>query len=170
MQASMDGYLSKPVRAAELFAAIDRVVSDEGIRRPVEADAGISGDLLDPAALLAACDNDSELLRKMCRHFQTFLPDRLAEVTHALRDRNMPRLREAAHKLGGMVSSFSATAAEAAALLGRLGSEGKFEEAIQINSRLNDIVGGIISVLDTLSVEQLRRRREEPQESTTRGP
>ncbi len=162
LQAGMDDYLAKPVRAAELFATIDRVVPAELLRRPVEAEARVPGGLLDPAALLAACDGDDELLRKMCRHFQTFAPGRLAEVTDALRDRNTPRLWEAAHKLGGMVSSFSATAAEVAALLGRLGSEGKMEEATPAHSRLTEMVGRITSVLDTLSVEQLRRRREDP--------
>jgi CheY-like chemotaxis protein len=169
LQAGMDDYLAKPVRAAALFAALDRVVSGGGVLGPVETDAGVPAGLLDPAALLAACDGDDELLRKMCRHFRTFVPGRLAEVTEALRDRNTPRLREAVHKLGGMVSSFSATAAEAAALLGRLGSEGKIAEATQTHSRLTEIVRRLHSVLDSLSVEQLRRRREDSQESTTRG-
>ena len=142
--------------------------SDDRIKRVASSESGVPSWLLDPAALLAACDGDDELLRKMCRHFRTFVPGRLAEVTEALRDRNAPRLREAAHKLGGMVSSFSATAAEAAALLGRLGSEGKIEEARQTHSRLAEIVGRLGSVLDTLSVEQLRRRREDAQESTGR--
>jgi HPt (histidine-containing phosphotransfer) domain-containing protein len=98
------------------------------------------------------------------------VPGRLAEVTEALRDGNTSRLREAAHKLGGMISSFSATAAEAAALLGRLGDEGKIEEATQAHSRLTEIVGRLNSVLDTVSVEQLRRRRDDSQEvSTARG-
>jgi len=122
--------------------------------------------LLDPAALLAACDGDAELLRKMCRHFQTFAPGRLAEVSEALRDRDSARLGEAAHKLGGMVSSFSAAAAEAAALLERLGTAENIEEAIQTHSRLTDIVGRLLAVLDTLSVEQLQR--QELQEFTSR--
>jgi DNA-binding NarL/FixJ family response regulator len=167
LHAGMDDYLAKPVRAAELFAAIDRVVSGQGGSRPTESFPVAAG-LLDPVALLAACDGDAELLRKMCRHFQTFVPGRLAEVSEALRDRNTARLREAAHKLGGMVSSFSATAAEAAALLGQLGSQGKIEEAMQIHSRLTEIVGQLIAVLETLSVEQLRRRQEGSQESTSR--
>jgi len=167
LQAGMDDYLAKPVRAAELFAALDRAVSGGGVPGPVETDAGIPAGLLDPAALLAACDGDDELLRKMCRHFRTFVPGRLAEVTKALRDDNSPRLREAAHKLGGMVSSFSATAAEAAALLGRLGDEGKIEEATQAHSRLTEIAERLNSVLDTLSVEQLRRQRKDPQVSTS---
>jgi hypothetical protein len=112
---------------------------------------------LDPAALLAACDGDAELMGKMCRHFRAFVPGRLAEVSEALREGNALRLREATHKLGGMVSSFSATVAEATALLGRLGREGKMAEARQAHSRLTEMVGRLLAVLDTLSVEQLRR-------------
>jgi CheY-like chemotaxis protein/nitrogen-specific signal transduction histidine kinase/HPt (histidine-containing phosphotransfer) domain-containing protein len=167
LQAGMDDYLAKPVRAAELFAAIDRVASGQGALQPAASEAGVPSGLLDPAALLAACDGDDELLRKMCRHFQVFAPGRLAEVGAALRDRDGTRLREATHKLGGMVSSFSASAAEAAAHLGRQGGEGKFEEATQTHSRLTEIVGKLTAVLDTLSVEQLRR--EGAQQGTNRG-
>jgi PAS domain S-box-containing protein len=169
LQAGMDDYLTKPVRAAELFAAIERVVGARGQGSGVRSqESGVRSQgcvslltpeaegLLDPAALLAACDGDAELLRKMCRSFQTFVPGRLAEVNEALRDRNAPRLREAAHKLGGMVSSFSGTAAEHAALLERLGSEGRIEEAAQAHSRLSETVERLMSVLGTLSVEQLR--------------
>jgi PAS domain S-box-containing protein len=183
LQAGMDDYLAKPVRAAELFAALDRVTrKDEGGRMKDEQEKRSASDsslilppssfgegLLDSAALLAACDSDAELLRKMCRHFQTFVPGRLAEVSEALRDRDIPRLEKATHKLGGMVSSFSATAAEAAALLGRLGGEGKIEEAIQTHSRLTEIVEKVMAVLDTLSVDQLQRQREGSRETTSRG-
>jgi PAS domain S-box-containing protein len=183
LQAGMDEYLAKPVRAAELFAAIDRVtakMNDAGGRMKQDTPT-VSSVLahsssfilhpseLDPAALLAACDGDAELLQKMCRHFQTFVPSRLAEVSVALRDRDTARLREAAHKLGGMVSSFSATAAEAAALLGRLGTEGKIEEAIQTHSRLTEVVGRLLAISDTLSIEQLQRQRQDPQELTTQA-
>jgi two-component system, sensor histidine kinase and response regulator len=169
LQAGMDDYLAKPVRAAELFATIDRVISGEDAGRPVDANGGVPGDLLDPTALLAACDGNDELLRKMCGHFRTIAPGRLAEVTEAFRDRNAPRLREAAHKLGGMVSSFSATAAEAAALLERLGSDGKIEETTRAHSRLNETMERLYSLLDSVSVDQLRRWREDFQEAATRG-
>jgi hypothetical protein len=67
-----------------------------------------------------------------------------------------------------MVSSFSATAAETATLLGRLGGEGRIEEAMQTHSRLTEIVGEVISLLGALSVEQLRRWREGSQRTTSR--
>jgi CheY-like chemotaxis protein len=168
LQAGMDDYLAKPVRAAELFAAIDRVVfarsQGTGVRSQKSASSLTpdSDSLLDPDALLAACDGDANLLRKMCRHFETFVPDRLAEAGDALQAGDVPRLRSAAHKLGGMVSSFSAAAGEAVALLGRLGGEGKLEEAILAHSRLTDIVGRILATFDGLSIDQLRRRRDEP--------
>jgi PAS domain S-box-containing protein len=173
LRTGMDDYLAKPVRAAELFAAIDRLVSGQGTRRPVESEGGGASragptDLLDPAALLAACGGDAELLRKMCRHFQTFVPARLAELSEALRERNSTRLQEAAHKLGGMVSSFSATAAEATALLGVFASQGQFDEATQTHSQLTEIAERLLAVLDTLSIDQLQRLREELRETVNR--
>jgi PAS domain S-box-containing protein len=171
LQAGMDDYLAKPVRAAELFAVIDRLVRTG---KPVTGRSGSAAapvfepacpaaeppDLLDPATLLAACDGDSALLRKMCGHFQSFAPGRLAEVREALNDRNGPRLQQAAHKLGGIVSSFSTAAAQVAALLEGLAKQGKIEEGLQAYSRLSEIVDKLSSVLDRLTVEQLRETVE----------
>jgi CheY-like chemotaxis protein len=197
LQAGMDDYLAKPVRAAELFAAIDRVVGTlpfhtagvpgtgaEGVKppdvdepTPLPQPRGDKGEraaaprppapgpdgLLDPDALLAACDGSAELLRKMCRHFRNFVPDRLAEIHQALDDRDSRRLREATHKLGGMVSSFSACAADMVVLIGRLGAEGKNEEAVCCFTRLAAMVEWLIARFDSLSVEQLRHWREKGQ-------
>jgi CheY-like chemotaxis protein len=171
LEAGMDDYLPKPVRAAELFAAIDRVthrIWDEGgkvyevddIVQPLSNISYPAESVLDPAALLAACDCDGELLRKMCAHFQAFAPGRLAEVSEALQERDLPRLQKAAHKLGGMVSSFSATAAESVARLEQLGAEGKIEDALQAHGQLTKIVDRLTQELDTLSVERLHHRAE----------
>jgi signal transduction histidine kinase/response regulator RpfG family c-di-GMP phosphodiesterase len=179
LQEGMDDYLAKPVRTAELFAAIDRVIGrriDEGSRmktsdhsvHPSSFTTHPSNGLLDPAALLAACDGDGELLRKMCRHFQSHAPARLAEVGEALQDQDTHRLQEAVHKLGGMVSSFSATAVEAAVLVGRLGTEGKIEEAIQTHSQLAELVRRLLAVSRILSIEQLQRVKQGPQEVASR--
>jgi CheY-like chemotaxis protein len=98
LAAGMDDFLSKPVRAAELFAAIDRAVSARRVSRPIPTDAEDRTSLLDPGVLLATCGGDAEGLRELCQDFQTYAPSRLAEVSDALRDQDAPRLREAAHK------------------------------------------------------------------------
>jgi hypothetical protein len=66
-----------------------------------------------------------------------------------------------------MVSTFSATAAETAALLGRLGTEGKIEQAIQAHSRLTEMVGSLVAMSESLSVEELQRARQGAQEFTS---
>jgi PAS domain S-box-containing protein len=83
----------------------------------------------------------------------------LVGVSEAPRDRDFHRLREAAHKLGGMACSFSAAAAETAALLERAAAKEDIEEATQAHARLDDLLASISSTLDTISVEQLQRRR-----------
>ena len=110
LAAGMDNYLSKPVRTEELFAAIDRVVSAHGVSRPARPDAGDHTSLLDPVVLLAACGDDAEGLLELCQDFQAYAAARLAEVGDALRDRDAPRLREAAHKLCGLLAAFSTVA------------------------------------------------------------
>jgi CheY-like chemotaxis protein len=149
LRSGMDEYLAKPVRPAELFALLDRVAA---------AGPPAAGPV-DARALLAACDGDEDLLRTMCRHFRSSLPARLAEAEAALRDRDARRLREAAHKLGGMVSSFSSTAAAAAALLERLAAAGEVgEEARHAHDRLTEVSQRLSADLATLTLARLRRR------------
>jgi hypothetical protein len=68
-----------------------------------------------------------------------------------------------------MVSSFSATAAAAAAAIGQLGSDGQREEALQNYARLTEMVGRIIAGFDTLSVDQLRGQQAHGRGTTSRG-
>jgi CheY-like chemotaxis protein len=153
LRSGMDVYLAKPVRPAELFAVLDRVAAAG------PDDAGAAGPI-DPQALLAACDADDGLLQTMCRHFRSSLPARLAEAAEALRGRDPRRLREAAHKLGGMASSFSSSAADAAARLERLAAEGNVEEeARHALTRLAELTERLSAALATLTVAQLRRRQ-----------
>jgi HPt (histidine-containing phosphotransfer) domain-containing protein len=152
----MDDFLTKPIRPAELLAAIDRLAPAPGASRPVRPAAGEPVGLLDPVAVLRACGDDEEALRRMCRAFQTYLPDRLAEVGDALRGRDSPRLSEAAHKLCALLSAFSTAAGEMASDLEDHAARGRLEEARPLVEQLEAMARELIRQVDGLSIEALR--------------
>ena len=108
----MDNSLTKPVRPAELWPAIDRVMKTHSPGKP----AGL--ELLDVPARLASCGRNASLLGKMCQLFQTKIPDHLA----ALRNQDAPRLREVARRFGGLLSEFSTLVGDRAGRLQDLAS------------------------------------------------
>jgi PAS domain S-box-containing protein len=149
--AGMDDYLTKPLRAAELWAAIGRVMAD---RSPGDSHPPY---LLSPSVLLAACGDDAEMLHKMCRAFAARAPEYLARVEGALRDRDPATLREAAHKSIGLLSAFSTPAGDLAASLEDLAAGSRLDEARTIVERLGPIVRELVRLTDGLILDDLRR-------------
>jgi DNA-binding response OmpR family regulator len=158
LEAGMDDYLAKPVRAAELAAAIDRLVSAHRVSRPGRPDDGDSTSLLDPVVLLAACGYDAQGLHDLCLDFQTYAPARLAEVDDALRHQDARRLREAAHKLCGLLSAFSTAAGNVASDLEDQAACGQLDQARLLVERLETMGQELIRQVDGLSYERLQRQ------------
>ena len=154
----MDDYLSKPIRAADLFAAIDRVVQADGASPTASSNAGDHTSLLDPVVLLAVCGGVEKLLREMGRNFKSNAPSLLTEVGGALRDHDAPRLHQAAHKLHGTITAFSTVAGAVASDLEDLAARGRLEEARPLVERLGAMVGELIEQVDGLSIETLREQ------------
>jgi HPt (histidine-containing phosphotransfer) domain-containing protein len=154
----MDDFLTKPVSAADLLAAIDRLVSDGGDSRPAQASAGEHIRLLDPVAVLRACGDDAEALRGMCRAFENYLPVRLTELGDALRAQDAPRLREVAHKLCALLFAFSTTAGNSASDLEDHAAQGRLDEARPLVERLEKIGPELVQLAAGLSLETLRQQ------------
>ena len=158
LAAGMDEFLAKPIRAADLWAMMDRVL---GVRVPQPAPCLAGGEtgpgLLDPRVLLAACAGDAAILERIGRAFRAGLPDQLKTVQDALRDRDAPRLREAAHKLAGMVSAFSTAAGGVASDLEDHAASGRLEEAGPLAARLETMAEELLREATGLSLETLRR-------------
>jgi PAS domain S-box-containing protein len=170
LAAGMDDFLSKPVSAAVLFAAVDRLALNPS-RRPLppagardgaesRPDAGEHIGLIDPCAVLRASEEDAEALRGMCRAFETYLPVRFTEVDDALRAQDAPRLREAAHKLCGLLFAFSTTAGNAASELENQAAQGRLAEARPLVERLEAMVRQLLPLAGGLSLETLRHQAE----------
>jgi PAS domain S-box-containing protein len=152
LAAGMDDFLAKPVQAAGLWAAVDRVV---GARPP--ADRPVPG-LLDARVLLAACGGDAVILEKICHTFRTRLPEHLAAVRDALREQDAPRLREAAHKLCGMLAAFSTAAGGVASDLEDHAAHGQLEGASGLVERLDAMARELMHLAGSLSLEALRQQ------------
>jgi CheY-like chemotaxis protein/HPt (histidine-containing phosphotransfer) domain-containing protein len=158
LAAGMDDYVSKPIRTADLLAAIDRVVPACGASPPAPPNLGDDTSLLDPAVLLAACGGVAELLQEMCRNFQSYTPSLLAMANAALRDHDAPRLHEVAHKLYGSITAFSTMAGKVVSDLEDLAARDQLEAARPLVVRLEAMAQELIRELDGLSIETLRHR------------
>jgi CheY-like chemotaxis protein len=161
LAAGVDDYLSKPIRAADLFAAIDRVVHTDGASPKAPSKAGDHTSLFDPVVLLAVCGGGAKLLDEMCRNFKSNAPSLLTEVGGALRDHDAPRLHQAAHKLHGTITAFSTVAGAVASKLEDLAARGQLEEARPLVERLGAMVEELIEQVDCLSIETLRDQGRE---------
>jgi CheY-like chemotaxis protein len=131
LEAGMDCYVTKPLRAADLFDAISRVVLPGPAPVPAPTAGGAGGSLpagaIDWANALERAGGDPELLRELVRLFLTEHPHWLAGLREGLAaSRSAAALRDAAHSLKGALGTLAAQDAFDAALrveaLGRQGS------------------------------------------------
>jgi PAS domain S-box-containing protein len=152
LAAGMDAFLTKPVRPADLWAAIDRVVAT----RPEVRQTRHS--LLDARMLLTACEGDNVVLRKICQALQDRLPDQLKEIQDALRDRDAARLSKAAHKLCGILPAFSAEAGAVASDLEDCANRGQPEDCRRLVERLDAVAQQLLRSVEGLSLEALQAR------------
>jgi PAS domain S-box-containing protein len=116
-QAGMDGYLSKPVRLAQLKAAIESMLPTAA-PRPLEASAPwISTGAPPPADLQVLVDlvgDDAQVIREVLNAFRATTTDAASEFAHAHARGAMNTLADLAHKLK------SAARAIGAAQLGQI--------------------------------------------------
>jgi PAS domain S-box-containing protein len=150
LAAGMDDFLAKPIQAVDLWAAIERVLAvGPSAERPGPS-------LLDPQVILAACGAEAAILEKICQAFRARLPEQLKAVQDTLRDGDAPRLREAAHKLAGMVTAFSTVAGGVASELEDRAAQGQLEEARPLVERLKTMAEELMRLAGELSLDALR--------------
>jgi len=174
LAAGMDDFLTKPFRADDLWTAMDRLVDatpQHVEQRPeaVTADRVVSDGLLDAAMIVSSCGGDAGLLHKLCQSFQTRVPGHLAAIEEAWTQHDLPRLSAVAHKLCGMLATFSKSAGQTAGELEERAGQGELDKCGPLVERLLAVARRVLSLVDGLSLESLRRELEAGAKSESRS-
>ena len=149
LAAGMDGYVSKPLRPDELFAAMDALVMQPP--GAVQSSTPVVGDTVDRDVLLAGFGGRADLLKHVVDVFLEDAPAILARINHALRAGNGTEVASAAHALKGSVGLFSqGEAYEGARRLEQLGRSGELADGEAVRAELEASLSKLLTQLRTL--------------------
>jgi CheY-like chemotaxis protein/HPt (histidine-containing phosphotransfer) domain-containing protein len=138
LAAGMDGYVTKPLKAADLAAAIAQLLPGA---LPSQLPAAPPVDI---SAALRNVDGDQALLGDLFEAFQQDYPKQLAELRDAISTGNAAYTARVAHSLKGAIGYFGAQRAAAlAAQLETLGRQAALEDAASILQQLEQEWGRI---------------------------
>jgi two-component system sensor histidine kinase/response regulator len=117
LAAGTDDYLTKPIRTADLFAAVERLRNTKANAAP-EASATTNPpgtNAFDIDAALKHVEGDRDLLDEIVRIFADQCPRTMYEIQNAIRAADLSILERAAHSLKGSASNLCATGVTQAA-------------------------------------------------------
>ena len=141
LAAGMDDFVTKPIRGAALIAAIERVAQ--------------RATLLDPQALLAACDEDPFIFTRVRDALQRSIPNELSAIERALCARDLHAVREAAHRLSSIIGTASTSVGEFASKLEDEAAGGNFDAIRPRVAKLPILAERVLSELARTSLDEL---------------
>ncbi len=152
LAAGMDDYVAKPIRTADLVAAIKRTPSHAGAARPVSAAADDAPPVVDPTVLARLAESmggDEAFVAELIEGFVADSPDLVAAARRGLEAGDAGEVRRAAHTLKSNAATFGAhgladrsRSLEAAATHGAL-DEGQAQ--LEAMARELDLVREVLS-------------------------
>jgi CheY-like chemotaxis protein len=137
LQAGMDAYLSKPVRADEMFQTIEALLGDRS-----SGEAGAAVDIsrsraFDGSAFLSRMDGSHDVCVQIAETFFAEGPRLMASLREALRRRDAVELAKLAHALKGTIANFTEGAAfQSAVTIEQLAKEADLYRATEAFQRL----------------------------------
>ncbi|GAC1603701.1 MAG: hypothetical protein NVS4B10_16350 [Myxococcales bacterium] len=143
LAAGMDAYVTKPIRPAELFAAID------GLPPRAQAASAPEGAPLRAGVLRRLCGDDPALPRQLVQIFADTAPGLVDRIRGALETRQPQELAHAAHQLKGAAMNFGPSDAVTlcAALEQLVGAGGDLAAAGDPAMRLEAAVATLVAEL-----------------------
>jgi CheY-like chemotaxis protein/HPt (histidine-containing phosphotransfer) domain-containing protein len=147
LTAGMDGYVAKPIRAQELFAAIGKLypaASEPGGEEMTRSEMTSSVELVKWAEALEAVQGDRELLRTVVEAALEEIPQVLLAVRESIASQDGSRLHRSAHTLKSSLRYFGAQdAAEKAWQLETNGRDANLAESAATLAALEPLVAQI---------------------------
>jgi signal transduction histidine kinase len=138
LAAGMDGYLTKPLKPAELLQEVERL----GLLAGPAAEARAEPRDPDRWTLLDEAGGDARLLEEICALFERESAGQMRALRAAIERGDSPDFARAAHTLRGMLRSVRAAAAEQlAGTLQPLDPREQREQALEICERLEHSLG-----------------------------
>ncbi len=115
LKAGMDGYISKPINAAELFGTLERLFPNRGgieaPARPPAPRVRPRAEVLDVARLEQNMEGDHAMLQEVLEVYLQDLPQREKEMLDALARGDAPTLARAAHTIKSVLLTLAAAPA-----------------------------------------------------------
>jgi HPt (histidine-containing phosphotransfer) domain-containing protein len=157
LDAGMDAYVAKPIRADALWEAIDQLVPTGSAAagepvppRPADVDVGA----FDHAALLSCANGDLALAHELADIFLATSPALLAEIRGAVARADRDTLERAAHSMKSAISYFAnAAGMAAAARLEQMGCTGELASADTATAALEENVEILVAALGAFKKE-----------------
>jgi two-component system sensor histidine kinase/response regulator len=150
LEAGMDDYVSKPIKAEEFLAVIEKITheSKDTKEEAGETSCGLrtdeppSKDVFDLAGALEVVGGDRDLFKEISTMFLDGLPGYIGQIGEGVHNTDAALLERAAHSLKGSVGNFGAERAfKAAYRLEVMGREGSLEEAALAFAELQNELG-----------------------------
>ena len=156
LEAGMDEYVAKPIRAEQLFAAIDAVIPRSQVK-PARPSPPASG--VDWSETLRSVQDDPILLASIVDAALEEIPRLMTTIEQAVEERDPTELRLAAHTLKGSLHYFGAAAAvQQASYLEQMGQTSDLHNAPQA-SQCSTLRPKRSSVASSNTCSPPRRRR-----------
>ena len=162
LAAGMDGYITKPIRSAELFETIENLDAGANASPPARtAPSGPARAILPPkgdidrAELLRRVGGNEYILRKVTAVFLENNPVALAQIRTAIADRNSEDLVRLTHNLKGSIGIFChREALDTVIRLEKLARQGQFEAARPILEQVEQEMTRLGAVIARIVEEQ----------------
>jgi two-component system sensor histidine kinase/response regulator len=152
LRSGMDAYLSKPVRADELFHAIESLVAGRSVRSSATASSAVQDAPFNEREFLARMDGSHEVCVQIAEAFLDECPKLMSALRTALRQKDAPALAAAAHALKGAIVNFTGcTAFHSVVRLEQIAKEADLQLAAEALKRLDGDVNVLLQSLKSFA-------------------